>query len=64
MIIAIEKYSTAIPPNNKRENRTNNVVNEVISVLDNVWFIDLFRIFSGLSACIDWHFLLCGHRQQ
>ena len=41
MIIAIAKYSTAIPPKIKRENKTNSVVKEVINVRDNVGLIEV-----------------------
>ena len=35
-IIAIAKYSTAMPPNKRSESKTNNVVKEVIIVRDSV----------------------------
>ena len=41
--IAIEKFSTALPPNISKEIMTSIVVNEVTSVLDKVWLIDLFK---------------------
>jgi len=34
--IAIEKFSTALPPNINKDIITNKVVNDVTSVLDNV----------------------------
>ena len=33
-----------ISPNIKIENKANNVVTDVISVLDKVWFVELFEI--------------------
>ena len=50
IIIAKANNSTADPPNKNKEIRTNIVVKEVISVLDNVWLIELLRIFSYKSV--------------